>query len=313
MRTPSIASVFSLQYAGWTVAVIAAVVTALFIGARGPDGLLGAERRPRPPLRRELAAGRHVLTAALLTVCLAGLIIQPIDAVLIFGGLVLARPTAAIVAERLRLAAITSRLPMLVRLALAVAVGFGIAFLIVPAIFTPNDPTYLSVILGLVPGLFAAELLLVDREARPDEAATPAISPVAAGTLGALALLAISSVLPAVVLADNCSNPGDCYGLGAGAAAAAGGAGAALRSLRKPSPRPVPNERYKADYFDKQIQNEKDNPKYPDDPKAQKRRNDYLRRMKKYWSNPDNWGPRSSDDKPTSPAAYPSSGAATKA
>lgn len=306
MRVPQIAAIFPLQNGGWFVAVAAGLGAAVFIAVRGSEGLLGREP-VRPPLlsRREAAIGLHVLRAALLTVGLAGLILRPTDALILFGALLLARPVAWLIVTRAGLGIVTSRIPRIVRIGLAVAAAFAVALVTVPRFYTANDRDFFAVIVGLVGAFFVIEILLVDRsEVTPEpESDTPpsalagVVTGLYIGLLAGLVLILISFVLPLTVLADNCADPGDCYGLGAGAGAAAGGAGAALNSRKKGPPRDDPKFiKDKLDYIDKQIK------KNPD--------NQYWQSQKKYWSG--DTSPKS-DGKSTSGAAFGSSGAATKA
>lgn len=304
LRTPQIAAIFPLQNGGWFVAVAAGIGAAVFIALRGSEGLLGREPvRPALLARREVAIGLHVLRAALLTVGLTGLIVRPTDALILFGALLLARPIAWLIVARAGLGLVTSRIPRIVRIGLAVAAAFGVALVTVPRFYTANDRDFFAVIVGLVGAFVVIEILLVDRSEATPEPETPpsAIAGVVTGLyiglLAALVLILISFVLPLTVLADNCADPGDCYGLGAGAGAAAGGAGAALNSRKKGPPRDDPKFiKDKLDYIDKQIK------KNPD--------NQYWQSQKKYWSG--DTSPKS-DGKSTSGAAFGSSGAATKA
>src|SRR5262249_32023114 len=150
---------YQLQNGGWILGIVAALATAAFIAVRGPDALLGRERvTSRLWQRRELAVVRHIGIAALLTVGLAGVITPPTHWLLIFAALALAKPVAWVVVDRLGLGRITERLPTLLRVGLAVGVSFGVAFVITPRLYTPNDQDYFSVIAGLIPALFAIEL-----------------------------------------------------------------------------------------------------------------------------------------------------------
>ena len=307
MRQPQTAAIFPLQNAGWVVAVVAGLGAAAFIAWRGPVGLLGREPvRTAFWSRREVAVVRHVVGAGLLTVGLAGVIVQPSDAIILFAALVLARPIAWVIVARAGLGVVTSRLPPVVRVLLAVAAAFGIASLTVPRFFTRNDIDYFSVVVGLVGAFFVIELLLVDRrDAAPEAPPDPPTSAVAgvvtgliAGLLAGFGLLLITLLVPVAVLAHDCSSPGDCLGAAAGAAAAAAGAGAALNGKKKPQPpRDDPDlNRRKLRFIDKQLKK---------DPNS-----DYWKNQKRYWSGPTGG---ESDGKPTSGSALGSSGAGTKA
>ena len=119
---------------------------------------------------------------------------------------------------------------------------------------------------------------------------------VVVASLVALALVAFSLLLPVIALADNCADPGDCYGLAGGAAAAAGGAGAMFKGAKKTPPRDSPDFiNKKLQYIDKQMK------KNPD--------NQYWKDQKRYWSG--DTSPKS-DGKPTG-ARRLIVGAATKA
>ena len=248
---------------------------------------------------------RHVVAAALLTVGVAGLIVGPRDALMLFLAFLLARPVASFIVTRTGLDRLTSRLPTVVRVALAVALAFGVALLVVPRFYTNDDIDFFSVIVGLIGVLVVIEIIAVDR-AEPE---TPEAGPVEPGRWSPVpsfhpwswacwrrsASSRCPRWRPVVAFADNCADASDCYGLGAGAALAAAGGGALLAARKKPPQNEDDLRRKKLDYINRQIQ------KHPD--------NAYWQSQLKYWSG--DTSPQS-DNKPTSAAAFPSSGAATK-
>lgn len=306
-HTPTYASIAPLQVAGWSVALVAGIGATLLIWWRGGDSVLG-RRRAQPGAwwrARPVRVTRHVVAAALLTVGVAGLIVGPRDAVMLFLAFLLARPVASFIVTRTGLDRLTSRLPTTVRVAIAVASAFGVALLVVPRFYTNDDIDFFSVIIGLIGVLVVIEIIGADRpepetlEAGPPDPGPvepgPIASPVVMGLLAALGLLALSALAPAVAFADNCADASDCYGLGAGAALAAAGAGALLAGRKRPPPNEDAYRQKKLDYINKQIE------KHPDNP--------YWQSQHKYWSG--DQGPQS-DNKPTSNQAFPSSGAATK-
>ena len=306
LRTPQAGAIAPLQTGGWAIAVVGAVTAFVLVALRDPMNLLGPEE---PSLasdarwqRREIAIAGHVVVSGLLTLALGGLISTPLEGLALFATFLGARPIASLIATRTPIGAVLDRMPYVLRIAAAVLVGMGLALLIVPPLLRPLGTKFLSVIVGIVVVMFVVELLTATR----DRTTRGNLSPVAVGVLGAGVLLALVFLAPVVVLADNCTDLTDCYGLGAGAALAAGGTGAMLSSRKPPKPQP---DKDRLKYIEKQMKKEKDNPRWPDDPKLQKTRDDYLKKQHDYWSNPQ----QSSDNKPTSAEAFKSSGAGTKA
>ena len=302
-HTPTFASIAPLQVAGWMVALTAGIGATLLIWWRGGDGVLGRHRsQPGAWWRaRPVRITRHVVVAALLTVGVAGLIVGPRDALMLFLAFLLARPVAWFIVTRTGLDRLTSRLPTIVRVTLAVAVAFGVALLVVPRFYTNDSIDFFSVIVGLIAVLVVIEIIAVDR-AEPETPVEPGpvepgpvVSPVVVGLLGALGLLALSALAPVVVLADNCADASDCYGLGAGAALAAAGGGALLAARKKPPQNDDDLRKKKLEYINRQIE------KHPDNP--------YWQSQHRYWSGDQT---PQSDNQPTSAEAFPSSGAATK-
>jgi hypothetical protein len=232
LRGSTIAAIVMLQNGGLQLAAIGAVTAAAVAWRRGPDRLLGATPGPLAWWSQpNVAIARRIAGAAFLTLCLVGVIQEWWHGLLIFAALAGARPLSTALVGRSPLGALLDRLPDVFRVALALAVAFGIALLIVQSPTQRNPNTFQGVIIGIVVVVFVVELFT----ARSEGGRGWRIQPVAAASLLALGLLLLALLAPALVAADNCADAADCYGLGAGAAAAAGGTGAALagRYLRK--------------------------------------------------------------------------------
>ena len=267
LRTPQIAAIFPLQTAGWFVAVAAGLGAAVFIALRGSRGSSGGSRAPGLLARREVAIGLHVLRAALLTEGLAGLIIRPTDALILFGALLLARPVAWLIVTKAGLGIVTSRIPRVVRIGLAVAAAFGVA-LVRLRFYTANDRDFFAVIVGLVGAFFVIEILLVDRsEATPEpdpdtppSALAGVVTGLYIGLLAAMVLILISFILPltswrtTAPIRVTATASGQVRGRRPVAPAPA------LNSRKKGPPRDDPKFiKDKLDYIDKQIKKNPDN------------------------------------------------------
>jgi hypothetical protein len=289
---PQPAAVYPLQTAGLQIAVVGAVAMALVVAARTADGLLGVEPpAPRGWQGRPAGVARHVAVAAGLTVGLWGVIGAPWHAVALFAALVLARPVASIVAPRIRAARAIPALPPAALAGALCVLGIAVAVLTVPPIDTYSN-TWDRVVIGIVAIIVVLELAgAVARQPPADGAG----SRVAAASTGALLWLAIAFVSPSLALADNCADPGDCFGQWPAAALAAGATGAFMAARRNPQRDEEALKRKKLDYIEKQMKKDPDNP--------------YWQRQHQYWSGDTS---AKSDDKPTSAASFPSSGAATK-
>jgi len=244
--TPKAVMIYPLQHGGWAVAVAAAIAAGALFAWRGPGELLaGVRAGVTARLRREVDIARRIAIAALLTLSLAGIISTPIEAIILFVGLVAIRPVATLVMQRTGLAGLLSRLPDALRLVVAGAAALGAAAAVVPALYHQNDEDFFPIVLGLLVAMAAAELVLVrPRPARGQASdSAPVVNPAVVGLLTVVAMLALSFVAPSVVLADDCSTLGDCFGGWAlGAAMATGGAAMnyALRGWKLSSGPPSP-------------------------------------------------------------------------
>lgn len=289
---PQPAAVYPLQTGGWQVAALGALVAGAVIVGRGPDALLGVE--PRPPRgwnRRPVLVVRHVLVAAGLTAALWGVIGAPWHAAALFATLVLARPLAVVVAPRIRAGRPIPALPPAATAGALVAIGIAVAVLIVPPIDAETN-TWDRVVIGIVVIVVVLELAAaIAREPQRGDA-TSRLAPAVAGVL---VMLAVGAVSPGVAFADNCADPGDCFGQWPAAALAAGATGAFLAARRNPQRDEEALKRKKLDYIEKQMKKDPNNP--------------YWKRQHSYWSGDTS---PTSDNKPTSAASFPSSGAATK-
>lgn len=289
---PQPAAIYPIQTAGWQIAIVGAGVAFVVLAVRTADGVLGNE--PPPPSgwnRAPVKVVRHLAVAAGLTIGLWGVIGAPWHAAALFVALVLASPLAALVAPRIRTALTIPAIPPPVLAAALVVLAVVVGIVTVPGI-DENSNTWDRFVIGLA--VIFVVLHLAAAVARAPSAAT-ATSPLAPAMAGAVLLLGIATLSPGIVLADNCADPGDCFGQGAAAALAAGATGAFL-SRKSPDRSEDDLKKKKLDYIEKQMKKDPDNP--------------YWQQQHKYWSG--DTSPKS-DGKPTSAQSFPSSGAATKA
>lgn len=225
LRGSTIAAIVMLQNGGLQLTAIGAVTAAAVAWRRGPDRLLGSTVNPPAWWTQpRVVLARHIAVAAFLTFCLAGVIQEWWYGLVLFAALAGARPVATAVVGRSPIGAALDRLPDVIRVAIALAVAFGITLLIVPSPTQRNPNTFQGVIIGIAVAVFVVELFT----ARADGGRAFRARPVAAASMLALGLLLLALLAPALAFADNCADAADCYGLGGAAAAAAGGTGAAI-------------------------------------------------------------------------------------
>ena len=194
------------------------------------------DRPPDTRRRPVVVAARQLLTVAMLALLLIGLMTTIAEGVLIILGLFLAGPVLTLALPRIKAPLPLARASGAVRWVAAMAVAVGVSFLIFllagPDKFK-SDYFVLAFDFAIVAPL--VRLILEAGAAEDDDTSFAAAPnpPAAVVTSALLALgLAIWLALPAVALADNCSDTSadelpSCAGAGAGAAAVAAGAGAA--------------------------------------------------------------------------------------
>jgi hypothetical protein len=317
-----------VQTAGLVFVAAGGLMAGWVAFARGPGGLLDppitqpVRRSPAGPLAVVRAVARHVLVAALLTISLGGLITVPLEAAALFGALVAARPVARLVADRTSTGTLVRTLPPVARYAIAAVLTFTVAQLAVAPLYQfaitsgSESPQFLSVVVAVAIGI-----MLVELATTPGSGGTSrptARSAAAAGAVLVGVLLALELAAPLTVLADNCAGLVDCWGTPFLAALAGGGLPMAMAASQQPkTPPPAPDRsqrdrdfnRGKEDYWKKEAERQKTDPKYKDWPGLDQRYDRYIQKQRDYWRNPP---PTTSDNKALSPRAVASSGAAFK-
>ncbi|MEP7082653.1 MAG: hypothetical protein ABI841_06715 [Chloroflexota bacterium] len=322
-----------VQTAGLAFAVVGGLLAGAVALARGPAGLIHdpARRPAQPKSRGPLALLRRlvgrVVVAALLTVALGGLISVPLEAVALFAALLVARPLARLVADRTSLGRVARALPPIARYAVAAALSFTVAQLTIAPLYqlaafdsSGNVPQFFSVIVSVAIGIILVELATTP--GAPARSRPTAASSVGAAVMLVMVLVVLQLAAPLAVLADNCAGLVDCWGTPFLAALAGGGLpmamAAASQPPKTPPPAPKPDQKdrdrdfnqKKKDYWTKEADRQKTDPKYKNWPDLQPQYERYIQKQRDYWSNPP---PPKSDGKSISPQAVGSSGAGTKA
>lgn len=208
-----------IQIGGMVFAVAAGLIAAAVALPRGPGGLLyldvaggrsGAGVPAVGPGALAVAVGRRLIVAGLLTVALGGLITTWLDAAVLFVALAGARPLARWIVQRSAIGVVAERVPPIVRVALAIAVVYGVALVTVGTALLMKVSEFFSVIAAVAIGLFVVELVTASRSG----SVAPRPSAARAAGLGAalgLGLLAIGLAAPLSVFADNCASFNDCW------------------------------------------------------------------------------------------------------
>jgi hypothetical protein len=198
-----------LQNGGSVFALVAGGCAAVVALIRGPRQLLRlvAPRSDAEAQRRGLASlvlrsARQLIVAALLTIGLGGLIVKPIDAVVVFLAIAGARPLARLLAERSPIGAIMDRLPPVLRVAIAIVLVFPVSFVLIYAPALHSVSEFFSVIVVFALGLFVIELVTAPGSRRSDTRPS-LVQAAGVGAFLGLAFLALSGLIPAPALADN--------------------------------------------------------------------------------------------------------------
>ena len=215
-------SVHAIQTAGSVFAIVGGVVAGLNALVRGPAGLLlEVPARPAPARSRPIEIAsvvvRRVVGAAILTIGLGGLISWQLEAVVLFAVLLGAGPLARFVADRTPLGGIVAALPPIVRYAVAAALSFGAAQLIIAPLYhfaavnsSGRYPEFFSVVAAIAIGIILVQLAITPGTGRR-ASATVASSAAVALVLGGTLLLVVLGA-PVAVAADNCAGLNDCWG-----------------------------------------------------------------------------------------------------
>jgi hypothetical protein len=204
-----------IQVGGVVFAVAAAVAAAAVALAWSGRLLLpSASAPPSQPIFDRLgvpgAVVRRLVVAGLLTVALGGLITVPIDAAVLFVAIAGARPVARWIAQHSPIGMVIERLPPIVRVALAVALVYGIAYLTVGVAPLRKVSDFFSVIAAVAIGIFVVELVVASRASSVTQRPSIARAAGVGAALG-LGLLAIGLAAPSSVFADNCASFPDCW------------------------------------------------------------------------------------------------------
>jgi hypothetical protein len=341
---PALSAIVPVQQLGIVFAVTAGATAGAVAWRGGPERLVPAGwtmpigvRWTSAPAR----VGAHLATAVLATIVLGGLVESPLDAIVLFAGFTVARPAARMMALRTPWGSVAARLPLVVRFVLAIAAVFTASIAMVDGLVPVDGVSeYFSVIAAIVVGWFLVELFM----APPGRAAVRASPARAAGVaaLLALGLLALAVAAPSVALADNCSSFGDCWGVPF-LAALVGGSIPFLTALSGRPPTPTEpdfspylppihlktadqmrqerqeqqrrRDQYadkKKDWYDRELDRQRRDPDFPNNPGLQRQRENYLRRQSAYWGGAGRSSGPSSDGGAPSPQSFPSSGAGTK-
>ncbi len=311
-------------------------VMAVAVGAAYVLVALALRRRTVDRIEREPLLGRltglgavlyRIALYAALLLLMLGLISGPLDVAVLVASFVVAEAGATAVARAGRPGA-APRVSGLV-----IAVG-GLVLALAATVVVGRvaggmwpkglgDSLFFPIVLAVAVSYPIARIAFALAATRRGPARPVPGAVAAAGVVGLLALAFLA--VPSSALADNCSNLDDCYyqllflstllGFGGLFAAAASSASQPQQPAPPPPAPPPPQDpdwekklnKSRRDYFDKQLQQEKKNPRYPDNPKLQNMRNRYFQQQRDYWNNPTppNPGP------PISPEAFPSSGAGT--
>lgn len=210
-----------VQEGGLVFAVVGGLVAAAIALARGPGGLLyaplgrPAQPAPRGSLGTVGQVVRRVVVAALLTVLLGGLITAPLEAVALFATLAGARPLARFVADRTALGAIVRALPPIARYAVAAALMFVVAQVVIGPLYglASTDPglvpEFFSLVVAVAIGIILVELLTTPAaQSRSRTTAAPSAAVIV--VLGSVLVL-LAFAAPVTVLADNCASLRDCF------------------------------------------------------------------------------------------------------
>jgi hypothetical protein len=198
-----------MQTGGFVFAVVAGVIAVAVALSRRPGGLLdlsappGAPvKEPSTPAARASAIVRRLVSSALLTIGLGGMITVPLDAVVLFAALAGATPLARLIAARIPLGPMIDRLPSIARVAVAIPLVYGVSFLLIDAGLLKSISEFFSVIVVFAVGLFVIELMTAGGSGRTG--VVPSAPPATAvGAALAIALLTITALAPMPVFADN--------------------------------------------------------------------------------------------------------------
>ncbi len=219
LGSPAVAALRPVQEAGEVFAIWAAIVAGAVTLLRDPSrsptwdaGDTGSSGKSGA-----ISIVRGLLVAALLTICLGGLIASPIEGFVLFAAIAGSRPLAQLVADRTILGDIIRRVPPPIRLLAAGAASVGASWLVVAPLRDANlranigstDNSFFSVVFAIALAFFVVALVTTPRRAprRPSGMVATATTLLAVIVPLQLVMLA----LPVTVLADNCASLNDCW------------------------------------------------------------------------------------------------------
>lgn len=239
--TPFLRPVWTLLYLPHLVIMPAGVIAAVILGARylgtgSPAALDLVVAANGSPIRRYLTyASAFVLTGLVLL----GVLEKPLDAGILFAGVIAVPPLARLVLRVAGVAPLLVRVPWPVRLIAGVTVAYAVSLGFLNVVGDSTVSRWFHTLFALVISFFIIELLLeaegaIASSGRGRAAESPAVSTVATGLFALMTLLWLT--LPMAVLAHGGSGETD-GDAALGAGAAAGGAAAAAAAKRKPSPK----------------------------------------------------------------------------